>query len=149
MKKPPHHAGIDVSSSVRRLSVSRGRIREAAAATLRAERVADAMISVTFVGKSAMSLLNKRYLGHIGPTDVISFGLGRHGARDAVVGDIYICHEVARANAKRQGVPPGEEILRLVVHGILHVLGHEHPEKGDRSKSAMWRLQERILAHVL
>lgn len=96
-----------------------------------------------------MSNLNKRYLGHMGATDVISFGFGKLGPRDAVIGDIYICPEIARANAIRAGIAPGEELLRLVVHGTLHVLGHEHPEKGDRSRSAMWRRQERILANVL
>jgi len=105
--------------------VSRTRVRESAIAALKAERVRDAMLSITFVGRAAISALNRRYLGHRGPTDVISFGLGRPGKRGAVIGDIYICPEIARDNAKRQGVPIGEEILRLVVHGTLHVLPPE------------------------
>ena len=129
--------------------VSRGRVREAAIAALKAERVRDAMLSITFVGRAAISGLNRRYLGHPGPTDVISFGLGRPGNRGAVIGDIYICPEIARDNAKRQGVPIGEEILRLVVHGTLHVLGHDHPTGASRATSPMWRRQERILARVL
>lgn len=107
------------------------------------------MISVTFVGRSAISALNHRYLGHAGPTDVISFRLERIGKAGAVVGDIYICPEVARANARRQNVRPGEELLRLVIHGTLHVLGYEHPDSGLRTRSAMWQRQERILARVL
>ena len=59
--------------------VSRARVKEAAIAALKAERVKDAMLSITFVGRAAMSELNRRYLGHRGPTDVISFGLGRTG----------------------------------------------------------------------
>jgi probable rRNA maturation factor len=129
--------------------VSRGRVREAAIAALEAERVRDAMLSITFVGRAAISSLNRRYLGHRGPTDVISFGLDRPGNRGAVIGDIYICPEIARDNAKRQGVPIGEEILRLVVHGTLHVLGHDHPTGASRTTSPMWRRQERILARVL
>jgi probable rRNA maturation factor len=129
--------------------VSRARVREAAIAALKAERVRDAMLSITFVGRTTISGLNRRYLGHRGPTDVISFGLGRPGNRGAVIGDIYICPEIARDNAKRQGVPIGEEILRLVVHGTLHVLGHDHPTGPSRTTSAMWRRQERILARVL
>jgi probable rRNA maturation factor len=149
MRSPPRGVAVDVSSSVRRLAVSRARIKNAALAALAAEKVKDAMLSITFVGRAKMSELNKRYLGHHGPTDVVSFGLGRRGKRDPVIGDIYICVEVARVNAKRQGVPPGEELLRLVVHGTLHVLGHEHPETEQRVKSTMWRTQERILARVL
>ena len=129
--------------------VSRPRVRESAIAALKAERVKDAMLSITFVGRAAISEINRRYLGHRGPTDVISFGLGRPGKRGAVIGDIYICPEIARDNAKRQGVPIGEEILRLVVHGALHVLGHDHPAGASRTTSKMWRRQERILARVL
>jgi probable rRNA maturation factor len=129
--------------------VSRARVREMAVAVLRAEHVRDAMLSITFVGRAAMSELNRRYLGHHGATDVISFGLGRGGKRGAVIGDIYICPEIARDNAKRQRVPIGEEVLRLVVHGTLHVLGHNHPTGASRIASPMWRRQERILARVL
>ena len=118
-------------------------------AALQAEGVKDAMLSITFVGRAAISSLNRRYLGHRGPADVISFGLSRMGKRGAVIGDIYICPEIARDNAKRQGVPIGEEVLRLVVHGTLHVLGHDHPDGTSRTASPMWRRQERILARVL
>jgi probable rRNA maturation factor len=149
MKRPPRGLAIDISSSVRRLNVSRALVRNAAAATLRAERVKDAMLSITFVGRAAISGLNRRYLGHEGPTDVISFGLGRVGRRGAVVGDIYICTEVARDNARRQGIRAGEELLRLVIHGTLHVLGYDHPTGAARTTSRMWRKQERILARVL
>jgi probable rRNA maturation factor len=149
MRPPPRGLAIDISSSVRRLIVSRTRVREAALAALKAERVRDAMLSITFVGRAAMSELNRRYLGHRGPTDVISFGLERSGKRGAVIGDIYICPEVARDNARRQGVPIGEEVLRLAVHGTLHVLGHDHPIDASRTASPMWRRQERILARVL
>jgi probable rRNA maturation factor len=149
VKRPPRELAIDISSSVRRLSLSRARVREAAIATLKAEGVKDAMLSITFVGRAAISRLNARYLGHEGPTDVISFGLGRARERRAVVGDVYICAEVARDNARRQGVPAGEELLRLVVHGTLHVLGHDHPAGAERMRSTMWRRQERILARVV
>jgi len=149
MKSPRRGLAIDIASSVRRLSVSRERIREAAIATLRAERVRDAMLSITFVGRAAISRLNRRYLGHEGPTDVISFGLRRVGKRGAVVGDVYICAEVARENAKRQGISASEELLRLVIHGTLHVVGREHPTGATRTTSPMWRRQEKILARVV
>ncbi|MDQ6770081.1 MAG: rRNA maturation RNase YbeY [Gemmatimonadota bacterium] len=149
MKSAPRGLAIDVSSSVRRLLISRTRVKDAAAAALRAEGVRDAMLSITFVGRAAMSELNRRYLRHRGPTDVISFGLGRQGRRGPVVGDIYICTGIARANAKRQHVSSQEELLRLVVHGTLHTLGYDHPEGATRMDSSMWRKQERILARVV
>lgn len=118
-------------------------------AALAADDIRDAMLSITFVGRAKIAELNKRYLGHQGPTDVISFGFGRRGKGDPVIGDIYICVEVARSNARRQGVAPGEELLRLVIHGTLHVLGYEHPNSDGRVKSTMWHKQERILARVV
>ena len=149
MTGQPRGLAIDISSSVRRLSVSRALVQKAAVATLRSDKIKDAMLSITFVGRAAISRLNRRYLGHHGATDVISFGLGRVGRRGAAVGDVYICAEVARENAKRQGISAGEELLRLVVHGTLHVLGHDHPGGQQRTASKMWRKQERILARAL
>jgi probable rRNA maturation factor len=64
-----------------------------------------------------------------------------------VVGDVYIAPDAARANARRNGVPVREELARLVVHGTLHVLGHDHPSVG-REASPMWRRQERLLARA-
>ncbi len=94
-----------------------------------------------------MAALNRRHLGHRGPTDIITFELAAvPGAPRA--GDVYVCPEVARENARRHGVPVREEVARLVVHGTLHVLGHEHPEDEGRTRSAMWRRQERLLARL-
>ncbi len=129
--------------------VSKARVREAATATLRSERVKSAMLSITFVGRATMAGLNKRYLGHHGATDVISFGFDREGRRGPVIGDVYICPEIARENARRQGVSAHEEFLRLVVHGTLHVLGYEHPKSAARSNSRMWRKQEKVLGSVI
>jgi probable rRNA maturation factor len=148
MTRTPRRLAIDISASVRRLNVSRSLVQKAAVAALRSEKVKYAMLSITFVGLATISRLNKRYLGHHGATDVISFGLGRAGRRGPVLGDVYICAEVARKNARRQGVSVGEELLRLVVHGTLHVLGHDHPVGDDRESSPMWRRQERLVARL-
>lgn len=137
---------VEVSSNVRRVPLARERVKSLVAATLQAERVRDALISVSFVGTTVMTRMNKEYLGHAGPTDVISFGMGREAAGLPAVGDIYICVEVARRNATRLGVTLRDELARLVVHGALHVAGREHPEDGTRTSSPMWQKQERILA---
>ena len=107
------------------------------------------MISIAFVGRAAITSMNEKYLRRGGATDVISFGFASGGKRGAIIGDIYICPDVARANARSQGVPAAEELLRLVVHGTLHVLGYDHPEGAARMKSPMWRNQERILARLV
>ena len=139
---------VDASYTVRRKPISSRRVRDIVIATLKAEHVDDALISVAFVGSEMMARLNRQFLSRDGPTDVISFGLTRH--RDALpaVGDIYICPRVAERNAKSVGIPLAEELARLVVHGTLHVLGYDHPEGERRTSSAMWKRQERILESV-
>lgn len=139
---------VDASYTVRRKPISSRRVRDIVIATLNAEHVGDALISVAFVGSEMMARLNKQFLSRDGPTDVISFGLTRHRDTLPAVGDIYICPRVAERNAKAQGVPLSEELARLVVHGTLHVLGYDHPEGERRMRSAMWKRQERILESV-
>ncbi len=114
-------------------------------ASLREMKIRDAMVSVAFVGRTAMSRLNFEYFRHDGPTDVISFGMGRDARGLAAVGDIYICPEIAARNARRAGVSLASELARLVVHGSLHVAGLEHPDDETRTSSPMWKKQERIL----
>ncbi|HVF39963.1 MAG TPA: rRNA maturation RNase YbeY [Gemmatimonadaceae bacterium] len=124
------------------------RVRALVEAALNEQRVRDAMVSVAFVGRAAMAKLNVNYLGHPGATDVISFGMGRESSSLPAVGDVYICPDVARRNARRLGIPIREELSRLVVHGTLHVTGLEHPVDVKRTESLMWRKQERILARA-
>ena len=137
-----------VSSTVRRPGIAAAKVKRLVEATLRAERIDDAMISVTFVGRTAMSRLNSKYLHHSGPTDVISFGMGRETNAVPAIGDIYICPDIARRNAGANAVSEAEELARLVVHGALHVAGHDHPRGESRMQSKMWKRQERILASV-
>ena len=140
---------VDVASEGVRPALGKARVADIVRTVLRAEKVKDAMVSVAFVGADAMATLNARHLGHRGPTDVISFGFAPTGADGAVVGDIYICPQVARDNARDAGVGVREELARLVVHGTLHVLGHDHPEDESRLRSPMWRRQEQLLRRVL
>lgn len=131
-----------------RLPVSGARLGDAARAVLRAEGVQAAMLSVTLLDARAMARLNRHHLGHAGATDVISFGF-RGEPHRGVVGDVYICPAVARTNAMAHRVGVREELVRLVVHGTLHVLGHDHPVDASRTESAMWRRQERLVARLV
>ena len=139
---------VDVSAAGVRSPVAAARLADAARAALRADRVRNALLSVTLVDRRAIARLNRAHLGHSGPTDVISFSFARASSRDAVIGDIYVAPDVARENATARGVPLREELVRLVVHGTLHVLGHDHPEDGTRERSAMWKRQERIVRRL-
>jgi probable rRNA maturation factor len=138
---------VDVATDGVRSPLSRERVAAIARAALRSERVRNALVSITFLDRRAIARLNSQHLGHAGATDVISFGFSRATANDAVIGDVYICPEVGRAHAKACRAPVRQEIARLVVHGVLHVLGHDHPDD-DREHSDMWRRQERLVRRL-
>lgn len=139
---------VDVSSTLRRRVVSLGRARKVAILALESEKIRNAMISIVFVSAQKIALMNSKYLRKNRPTDVIAFGFGAGSKGGAVIGDIYICPDVARRNAAEEKVSLREELDRLVVHGILHVLGYDHPESDKRLSSKMWKKQERILGRA-
>ena len=140
---------VDVTVDRVRVPVSRDRVAHLAERVLRAERVRHALLSVTFVPDREIASLNWRHLRHRGPTDVISFGFVPAQKGGPVVGDVYIAPGVARRNAIAHGRGVREETLRLVVHGVLHVLGYDHPDDESRYGSPMWRRQERLLRSAL
>lgn len=145
-RAPARGASLDVTVAADgvRLPVARATLAALAVDVLRAERVRAAALSITFVGLDAIAALNWRHLRHRGPTDVITFALAPvPGA--PVTGDVYVSPDVARAHARAHGVGVREEVARLVVHGVLHTLGHEHPEDESRLASPMWRRQERYV----
>jgi len=118
------------------------RVARLVRAVLRAERRGGRVgsMQVTFLPRPAMARLHREWKGKPGPTDVLSFALATPDGM--IAGDVYICPAVARAQAREFGVPAAEELLRLVIHGTLHVLGYDHPEGPGRTRSAMWRRQE-------
>lgn len=143
---------VDVAAETTRPPLSRERIRAVAISVLKAERIRDAFVSITLVSPAHIARLNRTHLGHAGPTDVISFALGPlpgASSHRPVLGDIYIAPDVARSNAKRLGGGVREEVARLVIHGTLHILGHDHPDGDDRTTSRMWRRQEQLLSSVM
>jgi probable rRNA maturation factor len=122
-------------------------LTRAVRATLRSQSVAAAEISVTLLADAEIADLNGMFLGHDGATDVISFAL--YEAGEEPVGDVYLGFEEAARQAGMNGVPFAEELVRLTVHGMLHVLGFDHPEGEERLDSGMWRLQEEIVAELV
>ncbi len=139
---------VEVTIDGGRLPLSRGDARALAAGVLRAEGVRDAMFSVAFISRREIMALNRKHLARRGATDVISFGFAPSGTRGPVIGDVYIAPDVAREQAREFGVPLREELMRLIVHGTLHALGHDHPEGNGRTTSPMWRRQETLLARL-
>lgn len=133
---------VVVAVSGRAHPLRRPDVIRAVESVLRGER-REAAISVSFVGRDRMRALNARWKRRDEPTDVLAFALT--DPRGALAGDIYICPWVASREARARGIPFRQELLRLVVHGVLHVLGHDHPAGVERTASAMWRRQERYV----
>ena len=143
-KRPTIHVAVDGIPT----ALGRARAQKVVESVLRAEKVRGALVSVAFVTDRAIATMNAKHLKHRGPTDVISFGFDRPTRNDPVVGDVYIAPKVAATNAKARRRPVREEIIRLLVHGTLHVLGYDHPEDAGREGSAMWRRQEQLVTRL-
>jgi probable rRNA maturation factor len=123
------------------------RVEAAVHHVLRAEGVEEAEISVALLDDTAIATMNQEYLEHEGPTDVITFAM--HDGDEPPLGDIYVGVEQAVRQAAEFGATPAEEVLRLAVHGTLHVLGYEHPEGAERTGSEMFIRQEELLRSFL
>lgn len=100
-------------------------------------------ISIFLVGEKRIAELNEQYVRHTGPTDVITFDYQDDTRPGWLEGDIFVCVPVAIKQAKEFHVPWQEEILRYVIHGVLHLSGMEdHSEAGYRG---MKREEKRLL----
>jgi probable rRNA maturation factor len=96
-------------------------------------------LSVSFVTDEEMAELHLRYMNEEGPTDVLSFPQDDdEGEGPRLLGDVVIAPSVA---ARNNPDDPAAELRLLLVHGILHLLGHEHDDEGGRA--AMWSRQDR------
>ncbi len=135
----------DVRVSGRRRPLAVDRVAHIVRTVLRGENQ-DARISITFLGRDAMRRLNTQYLGTRRPTDVVAFRLPEPDG--SLVGDVYLCPWVAEREARARGISLQEELTRLIIHGTLHVLGHDHPDGSERTVSPMWVRQERYVGSL-
>ncbi len=108
-----------------------------ASETLIAEGLREVELSLSFIDDAEMEELHVRYLDEPGPTDVLSFPLDGEDERGLrVLGDVVVAPSVA---ARNNPADPAAELRLLVVHGILHLLGYDHEEDGE--KATMWARQ--------
>jgi probable rRNA maturation factor len=105
----------------------------------------DAELSVRLVDDAEIAELNARFRGKAGPTDVLSFSLleGAHAERrGALLGDVVMGVGVAQRQAARGRRTLDDELARLLIHGVLHLVGHDHERAED---TARMRSEERRL----
>lgn len=106
-----------------------------------------AAIELSFVGGAKMKALNRAYRGKNAHTDVLSFELPKAFRKQGMFGDVVICLPVARKQAREQGLRLEDELSALLVHGVLHLLGHDH-EKGRARALKMAREERRALSKI-
>jgi probable rRNA maturation factor len=131
-------------------------LKKTARALLEAVGEGDAAISLSLVNDREIRELNRKHRGKDAATDVLSFPLYETDAAGSVprddsagerlLGDVVISVETARRQADAYDAPIQTEVNRLLIHGILHVLGHDHMERDER---AAMETEERRLATVI
>jgi probable rRNA maturation factor len=114
---------ISIATPQEIVPVDRKRLREVARAVLDGEGIRDAEVSLAFVDNPTIHALNKRFLGHDEPTDVLSFPLSE--GKGKLAGELVVGAEVALAQAQERGHDVQAELALYVIHGLLHLCGHD------------------------
>ena len=129
---------IKIASPQEIVPLDRGRLREIARAVLEGEGIEAAAISLAFVDNPTIHRLNKQYLEHDEPTDVLTFPYSAANAKK-LEGELVIGVEIAQAQAAERGHDVQAELALYVIHGLLHLCGYD-----DKSPAAekMMRAQE-------
>ncbi|HLI13149.1 MAG TPA: rRNA maturation RNase YbeY [Alphaproteobacteria bacterium] len=140
---------VGLSARGRRWPRLAARLRRSAEQLLVALRLSHAELSVLLVSDRTMRQLNRRWRGVDRPTDVLAFAQreGAGGAPPGLLGDVVISVETARRQAARRGASVAAEAERLLVHGLLHLLGYDHERSA--AEAARMRRRERALARRL
>ena len=147
-------AKIHLRAGVYRQQIDVRRLREAAVKTLAHENIeGDAELTIAITDDDEIHALNRKHRRVDAPTDVLSFAETAAGApfigapgEPAYLGDVVISFPRAEAQARVGGHPVAGELSLLVVHGVLHLLGHDHARA--REKRKMWAAQEEILREL-
>src|SRR5581483_11660984 len=125
----------------------RAALIRAVQAALRSEKFsAPGDVNVILTDRATIRRLNRRFLDESGDTDVIAFPYENHGSPDQPFGDIYISVPVARDNARRFRDEADRELVRLAVHGTLHLLGYRDHSRKDHAE--MWKRQEKLVERL-
>src|SRR5438034_7796295 len=113
---------VSIASPQDIVAIDRASLRHIVKSVLQGEDIPEAEVSLAFVDNPTIHQLNKRYLQHDEPTDVLSFPLSAANARK-LEGELVIGTEVARAQAEARGHDVQAELALYVIHGLLHLCG--------------------------
>lgn len=144
-EKAPKNPAVTlaVSNRQRVRKINLRSVKEIAAATLADLKIQRAELGIVIVGAKEMASLNESFLGHEGPTDVITFDYSETGNPAKIHGEIFICVSEAERQAKVFRTDCQSEVIRYVIHGILHLAGHDDLQPVARKK--MKREENRLV----
>jgi len=138
---------INIRQTVKTKILSSQKIRQAVITVLKELKKDKLELSVTLIGDKKMKALNNLYRGKNQTTDVLSFSTDKHpqiGHDDW--GDIFISIPQILRQAKELKVPAKEELIRMLVHGVLHLAGYDHEKK--QPAKIMFDLQEKLVKNI-
>lgn len=142
--------GISISNRQKQVAIATSKIRRAAKKILEDLECGDHELSVVFLDDPTITQLNHQYFGRKRPTNVIAFPLTA-GDKTLpslrLLGDVVISAETARSQAKEAGVRVQDEILFLLIHGILHLVGYDH--EGAAAERMKMERKERELFKLI
>lgn len=129
---------IDISNSQSLLPIDPESFRDLARHVLEGEGVREANVSIAFVNDPKIHEINREHLAHDWPTDVITFRLSDPG-EEVLEAELVVSAEMALNTAIEAGTRPSDELSLYVVHGLLHLCGHDDRTETD---AAAMRLRE-------
>jgi len=132
---------IEISNRQNLLAIDIKRLRGAVAAVLEEEGFENAAIDIAVVDDPTIHDLNRRFLNHDEPTDVLSFPMGDS---EGLEGDVIVSAETALRSAGRYDWPAADELLLYVIHGTLHLVGYDDID--DVSRAEMRSREKHYLA---
>lgn len=137
---------IQISSHRRIPGLKNKTIRQKLKKVLGGLDLPDVELSILLTDDAAISDLNRRYLGREGPTNVLAFPMGenRFSEKTLILGDVVVSVDTAMEESNQSGEPLESTVFRLLVHGVLHLLGHDH-ERSPREARRMRAEEERLL----
>ena len=136
---------IKVRNNQEKVPVDRERLQAAARAVIEGEGFADADVTIALLDDATIHALNKRFLDHDEPTDVLSFPSGE-GTAKKLSGELAVGADVAQRQATERGHDVQAELALYVIHGLLHLCGYDDHE--DAGRAAM-RQRERHYLQLL
>src|SRR5262245_8347150 len=141
---------IEIADDEQPHAIGRSRLKRAVKAVLSAAGIRSGEISIAIVTDERMHALNRQYLQHDYPTDVLSFVLEFDPDKKSLDGEIVASSDYAAREAQRYGWTTNDELLLYVIHGCLHLVGHDDttPEGKQQMRAAETRhLAEFGLTH--